>query len=329
MTPAMSSRRLINLFTAVFLLFIAIQFPVTALAENPDHGQVMQHCITSNEQFNFAEQLFSKGEFDQAAIEYQRFILFFPDDNRVMTARLQMGKSYFEKGDYDRAKTVFLEIIALNGKENQTPSAFFELSRCFFMLGDVKNALSTLNGLILQTDNPDIIDRAWYEMGWISLESQGLAKSPSWQDAEALFKRISPANKDPYGIDALLLKMEDSRNIPRKSPTIAGFLSIIPGGGYFYCNRYQDALTAFLLNSGLILAAVSSFENDNPALGAVIGFVEAGFYSGNIYGGISSAHKYNRNQTRRFIEILKDQTAIRLSANGGQQKLAVFFHMNF
>jgi hypothetical protein len=166
-------------------------------------------------------------------------------------------------------------------------------------------------------------------MGWISLESQWQARTPSWQEAADLFNRIRPENKDAYGVDQLLVKLDDTGNISRKSPAMAGFLSILPGGGYLYCNRYRDALMAFLLNGGLILAAVSSFENDNPALGAVIGFVETGFYSGNIYGGISSAHKYNRHQTRRFIDTLRQGTAIGLSGGDGQKQLAVFFHMNF
>ena len=34
----------------------------------------------------------------------------------------------------------------------------------------------------------------------------------------------------------------------------------------------------------------------NTPLAAVISFVEFGFYAGNIYGAVSSAHKYNRDR---------------------------------
>ncbi|TFG49307.1 MAG: hypothetical protein E4H40_03200 [Candidatus Brocadiia bacterium] len=57
----------------------------------------------------------------------------------------------------------------------------------------------------------------------------------------------------------------------------------------------------------------STFDNDMFALGSVISFVEIGFYSGNIYGSISSAHKYNHDQDRRFVNRLKKNLQINLS----------------
>ena len=102
---------------------------------------------------------------------------------------------------------------------------------------------------------------------------------------------------------------------------MAGFLSILPGGGYFYCERYQDALVAFLLNGALILASWEAFDQGNPALGGVIAAVEFGFYAGNIYGGIASAHKYQRPKTHEvLLNTLKENARIGVSgANGGLQ----------
>jgi hypothetical protein len=54
-----------------------------------------------------------------------------------------------------------------------------------------------------------------------------------------------------------------------------------------------------------MLAAYESFDDGNDALGGVITFVGLGFYAGNIYGATTSAHKYNRNKERGFIENLK------------------------
>jgi hypothetical protein len=50
-------------------------------------------------------------------------------------------------------------------------------------------------------------------------------------------------------------------------------------------------------------------------LGACITVVGFGFYAGNIYGGVSSAHKYNNSQTRSFIERLKENTKISLGVD--------------
>jgi hypothetical protein len=116
---------------------------------------------------------------------------------------------------------------------------------------------------------------------------------------------------------------------PTKSPRLAGFLSVLPGAGFAYCGRYRDALAAFLLNAGLILAACESFDNDNEALGAVIAFVGAGFYGGNIYGAVSSAHKYNRSSRQRFLEDLHSRTGVTLSLLPERRAIAVGLRYRF
>jgi len=73
-------------------------------------------------------------------------------------------------------------------------------------------------------------------------------------------------------------------------------LSVIPGAGYLYLERYQDALISLLVNTALIFAAYEAFDNDLYVLGGIISFVELGFYAGNIYGATTSAHKINRSQ---------------------------------
>jgi len=124
-------------------------------------------------------------------------------------------------------------------------------------------------------------------------------------------------------------KLEDTGNIRRKSPGVAGALAVLPGGGYLYCNRPRDALISFLLNGGLIYAAYEAFDNDMPALGGVISFVEIGFYSGNIYGSISSAHKYNHDQERRFVDRLKENLKVGLSSRPENKGLELSLRYRF
>ena len=120
----------------------------------------------------------------------------------------------------------------------------------------------------------------------------------------AFFGEISPDNQKRYGVMQVRRSLGESDSIPRKNPTIAGLLSVVPGAGQIYVGRYKDALTAFIVNAGLILATVEAFDNELYALGGVIGFVEFGFYAGNIYGTVSSAHKYNRDRQTAFRDDL-------------------------
>jgi hypothetical protein len=101
--------------------------------------------------------------------------------------------------------------------------------------------------------------------------------------------------------------------LPQKSPTTAGLLAAgLPGAGHLYTERPKDAAVAFLLNASFIAAAVELFRKDNNILGGIVTFIEAGWYLGNIYSAVNSAHKYNKHKKDEFLQRLRDETAISL-----------------
>ena len=183
------------------------------------------------------------------------------------------------------------------------------MSEAYANLKAFNLALISLNNLVTITQDEDIRDEAYYRIGWIYIETA------SWDNARQYFEKISHKNRQKFRLERLADELGKETLIPQKDPNLAGFLSIIPGGGYLYCERYQDALIAFLLNGGLILAAYESFDEGNGALGGLLTFVGFGFYAGNIYGAVTSAHKFNRKETGRFIYQLKKNTRVNLSAD--------------
>lgn len=284
--------------------------------------------VDANRQFQFAERLFKQGKYLQAVGEYERFIYFFPEDNRVPRARYRIGMTYFQREKYPEAIGAFQELIDHDSGEPRTlndpvTQAYFRISEAYRKLNAPGQAVANLRNLILLAENGAVEDEAYYRTGWIFLESG------AWDRAAAFFEQISEENRQSYRLQTLADELDRIDEIPRKNPTLAGVLSIIPGAGYLYGERYRDALTAFLLNGGLMASAYFAFDNENPALGAVISFVELGFYAGQFYGAVSSVHKYNQNQTRRFIEKLKRNTRLGLSTGPGGDGLAFSFRYDF
>ncbi len=55
-------------------------------------------------------------------------------------------------------------------------------------------------------------------------------------------------------------------------------------------------------------------------LGAVVTFVGFGFYAGNIHGSITSAHKYNQAQDRRFVRELKQKIPVSVGFYKGESR---------
>lgn len=276
-----------------------------------------QVVIDADMQFAYAETCFASRDYETAITEYKRFIHFFPADMRVEKAMFAVAMSEYQRESFQEA------IVAFTESENRFPDALlstrvaFMISKCYLKLMDTGNAIITLNNLLAQSGDDNIRDEAFHALGWIYIERGEFEK------ARSLFQKISLKNQSAYETEILSKALEKNALIPQKSPRIAGLLSILPGGGYFYCERYQDALVAFLLNGALIAASWEAFDQGNPALGGVIAAVEFGFYAGNIYGGIASAHKYNNQKTHDFIESLKENAQISISGAKGGIQLSV------
>jgi tetratricopeptide (TPR) repeat protein len=283
--------------------------------------------IDADKQFEFAEFNFTSNEFAGAIREYKRFIYFFPDDKRMDQAMLHIGMSQLNIKNYTDAIDTFNNIISIasdkpHGITDIQAKAYFMKSRCYAIVNDTINAVATLGTLIQRSENTDVIDKANYHIGWLYIENR------SWEAAKRFFEKISNENYDKYRRDVLTNELDKAEAIKEKSPGLAGMLSIIPGAGFLYCKRPYDALTSFLFNTALILAAYESFDNGNSALGGVISFVEAGFFAGNIYGSITSAHKYNKNASLDFINHLK-KTAFQISPTRNHGGIAVSLNYRF
>jgi len=269
--------------------------------------------VDAQKQYELAQTLFEEKEFSAAAHEYIRFFHLFPNHEKVAEVKYKTGVSFFYAGRFEDAARHLEKIAADFSDSGFASDAMFKLSELYVAMENPGRAASVLRNLITLTRNPQVHDRACFMLGWLLLDKADVFKSQSdynvypVREAEKYFSMISLEGKKKYRMEDSITSLKKMRYLKKKTPAVAGVLSIIPGGGFLYCERYRDALVSFLLNSSLIFAAYQSFENDNYFLGGAISFVEAGFYAGNIYGSVASAHKYNKNKQKEFIDKMSFQ----------------------
>ncbi len=275
--------------------------------------------IDAQQQLNFAEQLYRNGQFRRAAEEYDRFAYFFPNHAMLRTALLKAGQAFFQSGDAASALAPLKKLTATENLDPLAVEAFLIMADCYLQMKAPTQAVVQLNNLIVLSDDPAYADRAYFRIGWIHIEQT------DWSGARRAFGQISPAGQSRYRISELIAALNRSADISQKNPALAGTLSIIPGAGQFYCRRYQDALAAFVVNVGLIWAAYEAFDQEQNALGGLLAFVGIGFYTGNIYGAVSSAHKYNRVQKSRFVDQIKEHLTIGISPSPQAGIDGIFF----
>jgi tetratricopeptide (TPR) repeat protein len=257
--------------------------------------------LDADSQFGFAQHLFTEGHFEHAADEFDRFIYFFPNDDRVTAALFQKGMSFYRANRFQEAQSIFSQLEKQERQSEYRSRGTLMIAACQSQLNDVQGAVASLQRLIENTREATVKDEAWYQLAWLMIETA------NWQKAKIAFQQLSPTGSDKYQSGKLLSALDTTDTIPQKNPNIAGFFSIIPGAGHLYCERPRDATIAFFLNIALTTAAWQAFDQEMPWLGGLLSFVEIGVYSGTVYSAVSSAHKYNRQKTIDFIEQLKRQ----------------------
>jgi tetratricopeptide (TPR) repeat protein len=257
-------------------------------------------AIDPERQEHFADHLFQNGQYRRAGEVYQRLAFFFSDLPNGRALRYKAGKAFLMAKDPAMALTFFQPLIAEAKLDTFGIEAFFLAAQCHLQMNAYSHAMVQLNNLVALSDDPSIDDRAYYRMAWIHIDRT------DWASALRYLDRMTPAGIQRHNAGTIKTVLnEKSADIPSKNPTTAGLLSIIPGGGQLYCHRYKDALIAFIINAATFWAAVEAFDSDQEALGGLLSVAGLGFFTGNIYGAVNDARKFNALQKSRFADHLR------------------------
>ena len=274
------------------VLLAVVLLPYQARAGSPEND---------NKQFEFAEQLFTEKDFNRAITEYKRFIFLFPDNNLCEKASFRICESHFRAGRWVGAIASSRKFIEEFPHSPMFNDALYLKGISEKNLKMYDEALSSFKSIIESYSEP-LRNKAFYQVALMYVEME------NWGSAREYFLKVSDQNTLYPSACLFSSGLENIDNLPHKSPALAGtFAAIIPGAGHLYTERPQDALIAFLLNGAFIWAAVELFNDDNYVAGGVVSFFELGWYSGNIYSAVSSAHKYNRRVKGEFIQNLKNK----------------------
>jgi hypothetical protein len=93
-----------------------------------------------------------------------------------------------------------------------------------------------------------------------------------------------------------LKELELFRASSRRSARVGGLLGMIPGLGYAYSGEYANGLRSVILNGIFIYAMVETGDRDQWGAFTALSFFELTWYTGSIYGGIDSAHRFNQRR---------------------------------
>ena len=271
------------LFFVLFLLFSAQPL----LAEPPD-------------MFSFAESLAAEKDHYRAITEYKRFMHYQPQDSRVAAAQLGIASSLLAGQRWQQADTALEKVWQHYPDSPEAQQAQRLHARSAFDRGNYPLARQRYQQLkeLLPTEQLP----ANLQIGLSHLEENRLP------DAQQSFSELP----EPQSSE-LQSFIDQYRQLPRKSPALAGTLSaIMPGAGQLYTERPKQAGAAFALNATFIYGAIEAWNNENYTVAGILSLFEIGWYGGNIYNAMNNAHKINRDRETQFKQQLQQRTGLSL-----------------
>jgi len=282
-------------------------FLILFLSSAAPHALAGKIILDADDQFDFALQAMEKGEYMRAVVELERFIHFFPQDQKVLRARYLIGLCYVGAKKYTLAREALLGVYEDHGRDELGGRALLLVGETYYLQGILGEAEHYFRRVIEGYPSPDLRDSAYYRLGWVRL------KSGRWTEASGAFEKVGKESPLYSSARELAEQSPKGEELVQKSPTRAGILAaVLPGLGHVYCNRYKDGLVAFLLNGLFIWASLEAFNEDLDVAGGILLALELGWYSGNIYSAVNSAHKYNRKVRDDFRKGFTDKFSINL-----------------
>jgi len=234
--------------------------------------------------FEFARSLQETHDYGRAITEYQRHLSYYPDSDYRPVVERNLLLCYYEAGKYRQA-VGYGESVLGNVSHPESDEIRFYVGAAHFKRTDYAKAEFYFGGLGREVG--PLRDKAQMAQGltW--------AYELEWEKARQAFELIDDTSA--YSIKALgcARLADEGANLKYKDPTLAGVAAIIPGLGYLYAGYPKTALSAFIVNALFIWGTYEAFNNDLPGLGATLAVFGIGWYTGNIYGSVTSATRRN------------------------------------
>jgi len=305
-----------NLIYFILVALALLSFTATSLASPQEGGE--------KSLLGFANHLFERGHYYQAVTEYERFIYFNPNHPSIPKARLNIAFCYKMGEKYDKAIELFRNLVDEYHNQEVGKEAAYQVGECYLESGDYELALIEFENFIDDNPNHLLTEKAKWEMAWTYIYLEEYASA----EKQLFFIKEGSLYQKPS--QELVSALKQLPNLPRKSPIMAGLLAaVIPGAGHFYMGKKKQAVFSFITNALLFYGAYEAFASEIYAVGGLVSFFSLNYYSGNIFGALNSAHKFNKNVREEYLEGFRRKYNLSINLKGGKEGPMLEFALKF
>jgi hypothetical protein len=236
-----------------------------------------------NNSLKFAEYLYKSGEYSLAIPEFKR-ILFIDSTN--IKANIKVNDCFIRLGKYADG---------------------MRFSNLTFPKLPINDTLSILRGKLFILNNDfaklesEILTKPISPQGLVYLKTSEYMFNKDWKSAQ---KSLNELNKFP-DLTFFTPIINKALTLKYKKPAISLALSaVIPGAGKVYSGYWRDGLFSFLFVGISAWQSYRGFSKNgvSSAYGWLMGGISLSFYSGNLYGSVKAANKYNHQLDHSVLD---------------------------
>jgi len=260
-----------------------------------------------------ADEFFKEGDYFRAITEYRREEFLSADVLHKAALWRRIGESYLKAKRYNEAIKVFEKLT-----DGSVPSEVRDTARYWIALTYYESGILPQAEKHLSLCREDLDCSRSVGLDRLTLaEAAFLFEDEKWDEShQALvdFDDRYPGTKFKESAGSIREQVQVGKDLPTKSPVLAGILSaIIPGAGQLYGERYRDGGKAFLLVGALggltggLFYIESKDLNTSWVLPSLVAVVTAVFYGSNIYGAANGARMTNLMTRSRFFHETRPQ----------------------
>lgn len=245
------------------------------------------------DQFNYAKKLFEEEKYFDAVTEFKRLLLFDESGNYNFEANKLIGLAYKYGGKFSDALQHFTLAEMYSSTDDEIYECRIETVKINILRRTTQRALTILDSLENNSRFSNQIDEINYWRGWVHIFSD------DWSGASAFFSLSESSYQLSNFCDSLANELYD--------PSLAKYLSFIPGAGQFYTGEYVSGLISIGWNVLWGYLTINAFTEDRVFDGFLVGsLLWWRFYSGNIQNAEKFAIEKNLEKTNSALRFLQN-----------------------
>ena len=216
--------------------------------------------------FGRAYALFNLKQYEHASDIFSEFVKRYPDDSKIIDAKLRLADCYFGSKSYSSAASVYKDLMKTDKSALENPFTYFQYAQALFRGGKNTDAINEFRTLQLKYPASEYADKSLYLIGWITFQQSNYKGAISaYLDVITLYPATSLKPLIYYSVGDCYYNLSnyDSsianyQRVLNEYPSSSYVFDAINGIQYSYVAKGEQEKAVVLIND---------FVNRNPKSG--------------------------------------------------------------